>query len=734
MTPNPSALATAAAIVRGDVRLVPPTTGRRVATMSGASIGWRGNTLYVSADESDWSAQATVYRCVQLIAANLASVPLTVADGDELDDTDPIAMLYNDGAVAPSGEVASVSARVVREVAFARAELMGQSFVFIDRAGGNPTGTPLGLYPIYDPVEIIADGSPEGILRGRVAGFVVRTRDGRRVPLLPSEVLWLRYPHPTRPLEALAPWRAAMYAAESDAYARRWQQAEFRNNARPSGVVSLGTVTPQVYEAALAELRTRVDGPDNASKTLVTTSAAGGVGASYQRISLSPEEMSYLESRKANADEIFLAFGVSADLFRPGSTFDNRREAKKGLWSETLVGKLDVLASEIDRQLMPDPGRTVVFDLSGVDALRESQDAVIKRASDATYPDIMMIDEARAAIGLEPLPGGAGAYTLTAYRARAQLTAQAEFMSEITAASTPARMIRHNGTFVLRRARPSLEITARKAVDAVGPIEKVYARHERIGKREVAKLAKRQERAVLQALRKLSRFDLTEAERALEVSALYGRDDAGDAHSLALAEIPDGQRVKADDLFDPVYWRAETMKALESFLEGVWVEGGQRLADKLGVSWDHIDPLVLAKMQGRLADLATVVTGTTRQIIEGQILAEGVLDGESISKLADRIKASFEGMATWRAEMIARTETIGGFNAAAQETAEQSGVALGKQWLATRDSRTRDTHRDLDGARVDMAETFPNGCRFPGDPLGSPGETINCRCVLLYEV
>lgn len=727
-------LTTARAILRGDVRLAGGATSRRYSA-GPVTVGWQPGTD-LDPVLTDWTASAAVARAVMFNAQNLASVPMVVelADGEVTDDH-PIALLWNQGPAATPDRPIVMSARVVRETLYARAELQGQSFAYLER---DSFGVPLGIHPIYDPVQIVTTdpraGDRDAVLRGGVEGFIVSHRGGTRIPLLPDEVLWLRYPHPTIPYAALAPWRAAMWAANADAAARRWIDAEFRNGARPSAVVNLGTVTPEVYERALAELRSRVDGAANAGKTLLTATAPGGVPASYARLSLTPEEMSYLESRKANADEVFLAFGLSPDLFRPGSTFENRREAKRAAWSETLLPKLDVAASEVDRQLAPTREETVGFDLSEVPALQESRDAVVTRTVSAVNGDTLTIDEARAELGRDPLPGGVGAFTITPYRQRAAMAAVADVAVTVIddGEERPERMIRRGGRTVVRRGRRAVR-TVRATVDTVTAVERMYARHERIGKREVAKLAKRQERDVLRALKKLARSSVPDAERTLERTAVYGRSDDGTPWTFPAVVIPDGQRVTADDLFDSVYWRAETMRALESWLEGAWSEGGQRLADKLGVSWDHLDPLVLVQMHLRLATLATHVTETTRQILQAQVLDAGVLEGESIAQLRDRILGTFDGLAKWRAELIARTEVVGGCNAASNVVARETGVVTGRTWLATKDARTRDTHRELDGVRVGLDEPYPNGCRFPGDPDGPAAETINCRCVELYD-
>lgn len=88
----------------------------------------------------------------------------------------------------------------------------------------------------------------------------------------------------------------------------------------------------------------------------------------------------------------------------------------------------------------------------------------------------------------------------------------------------------------------------------------------------------------------------------------------------------------------------------------------------------------------------------------------------------------------YRAQRIARTEAHRIYNTAAhdaQKVAHSKGADVVKQWIAVIDSRTRDSHKELDGELVEGEDdTFSNGLLYPGDPDGPAEEVINCRCFL----
>lgn len=114
-------------------------------------------------------------------------------------------------------------------------------------------------------------------------------------------------------------------------------------------------------------------------------------------------------------------------------------------------------------------------------------------------------------------------------------------------------------------------------------------------------------------------------------------------------------------------------------------------------------------------------------------LTQGILQGDSIGHISDRLQ-TVTNMNQKAAVRNARTLTTGAENGgrfSCSQRLEKMGVQQQKQWMATLDKRTRDSHRMLDGEMVDMDQPFSNGLMYPGDPDMmhiKPEEVYNCRC------
>ena len=128
-----------------------------------------------------------------------------------------------------------------------------------------------------------------------------------------------------------------------------------------------------------------------------------------------------------------------------------------------------------------------------------------------------------------------------------------------------------------------------------------------------------------------------------------------------------------------------------------------------------------------------------RSKIAGAV-TQALIQGESIPKLAKRV-AMQTGETNMKAMVrYARTAMTGAQNKgriAMLQRAKGMGILVKKVWLATLDSRTRDSHQHMDGVTAEVDEKFvtPLGSKMecPGDMNGKPGDVWNCRCTLTYE-
>lgn len=162
---------------------------------------------------------------------------------------------------------------------------------------------------------------------------------------------------------------------------------------------------------------------------------------------------------------------------------------------------------------------------------------------------------------------------------------------------------------------------------------------------------------------------------------------------------------------------------------------GLRIMDELpvvGISFDIDNPRAIEWIARKVFKFAYEVNQTTETQLRGA-LKTAITDGATITDIRKEVERIFGFAEKFRNERIARTETISATNYGAMEAIKQSGVTARKEWIATRDNRTRESHDTLDGEVVGMDETFSNGLQFPGDPESNDAaEIINCRCTIGY--
>ena len=164
-----------------------------------------------------------------------------------------------------------------------------------------------------------------------------------------------------------------------------------------------------------------------------------------------------------------------------------------------------------------------------------------------------------------------------------------------------------------------------------------------------------------------------------------------------------------------------------------------------GVRFDLYDSATVARLLDEQPNLlpprrvkrSTDVPWYHKQVANA--VTQGILQGDSIDKIADRIGETTGEKSRVAMLRNARTACTSAQNAGRIEAMHQQqgmGIEVFKKWIAAHDNRTREAHQEMDGQIVGVDEPFKSilgEILFPGDPAAHPANVYNCRCTLGYE-
>lgn len=158
-------------------------------------------------------------------------------------------------------------------------------------------------------------------------------------------------------------------------------------------------------------------------------------------------------------------------------------------------------------------------------------------------------------------------------------------------------------------------------------------------------------------------------------------------------------------------------------------EAGELKKEELETEFDFYISNEVERTLDTRADLfSQSINETTFNQLKDQF-KESLEEGENRQQLIRRIEQTYRGISKGRAQNIARTEVQVANQTGQFDAYKQAGITL-KIWVSTPDDKTRPSHRALDGQEKPIEQPFDNGLMYPGDPSGSAGEIINCRCTI----
>lgn len=109
----------------------------------------------------------------------------------------------------------------------------------------------------------------------------------------------------------------------------------------------------------------------------------------------------------------------------------------------------------------------------------------------------------------------------------------------------------------------------------------------------------------------------------------------------------------------------------------------------------------------------------------------GIDEGWGMDKIARQISREQGAIDLWKSLRIARTEVVAASNYGVELGADELPGTKVKVWISSFTTTSREDHMAMDGVQVSLGQPFDvagEPLMYPGDPTGSPGNIINCRC------
>lgn len=237
-----------------------------------------------------------------------------------------------------------------------------------------------------------------------IKGFVYLGAGGELVPYLPEDVVWMRYFNPLDEYAGLSPIAPLRQSADMGIDALRANRKLLQNDSTPGLIIELdGVPTDAEVSEFYARWESRFRGVD---KTRRPALLSPGMKAS--NLGFSPRDMEYIESLRWSLEDVTRVFGVPKVMIGDleNTTFSNFSTARRLFWEDTIAAQLAFYTEALRQQLLPhfgDDSLTVEFDMSGVEALKESEENKAKRRSIYVKAGIMTVDEVRREMNLPPL-------------------------------------------------------------------------------------------------------------------------------------------------------------------------------------------------------------------------------------------------------------------------------------------------------------------------------------------
>lgn len=636
------------------------------------------------------------------------------------------------------------------ELTFLHMELTGNAYWAIER---DNKGKPAALWPLLPEFVSVVPDKEKFII-----GYIYKVNN-EEVPFAPDDIIHHKYMNPSDLRMGMSTVQAAARAIDTDAHAADYNRKFFYNSAQPDAVLYTDAqLDEKMYKRLVSQWRDTYGGTANSHRTAILEN-----GLKYQARVLTQKDMDWLNGRNFNRDQILAIFGVPKSIIGLDESMSraNAETAEYVFVKGKIRPKMLRLCARITEDL------AIQFDKKLVVSFTDpvpSDKAFLLEEKKASVNTWRTINEVRAEDGDDPVPGGDELYIANTLHPIGQE------MEEPAPEETPAVAEEDPRDPDGENENPDEKPTEPSNVSSAGDAGSTTGTAGQADKALISK--KKESLEIKKAVTKTQAFDdvrnslcdtfETQFCRAARTVFLEQKKEVLNnlrdrfiqkGYKPTKRKMTQQQKQDINDLFNDAAATAAWVAAFDSiYRQAVQQMGSQALdyviteANAAGLQaavtvYDDSRTGIQKFYDQRETKVSASIDEETDKQLKTS-LAEGIDAGETVAELADRVENIYGAAAGYRAERIARTESIMSTTFATRDAWRISGVVQNQQWLtagdpcpfcADMDGKTLGLNDSEAYFRVGDSITTDDGqtMSFKYQDISGPPLHVNCRCSLI---
>lgn len=539
---------------------------------------------------------------------------------------------------------------------------------------------------------------------GEVNGYFIRQSYGDPIPLEVEEVLRFPFFNPEDPYKGKGPVEAGSDYIATDESTAEYTKNFFANNAGLSGVLNVkGEVTKGAFRKFVRAWRDKYEGVDNAGKVAILRDS----DASFTKVGLGLDEIDMAELRKMSLADVAMMFKVPLELLgkiTEGAGLGRGNiETLEYVFAKYNIEKKmkrfdNILQFALERYYGVDPTQ---LRINHETIIPEDKEFELKER-EVGVDKWLRRNEVRDEEGLDPIEGGDQLFIPMTSVPINEASLDQPATEESKAASKV--MVTRRITRTVSKAEKSERFRL--------TLMRNQTRYERKYKKTVKPI-----------------FDDQRKEALVNL----------EAHSSSLT------KAAQQKLFDDAAYDQRLLESLTPMLTDLAeTQGGLALVFAGDTENEfHMTSQILSHIRSNTRKMATNFNDETLERLN-KTLAEGIQAGEGINELKKRVNVVYDNIEGYRAERIARTETLKASNDATVFAYKQTGYVTAKQWAINPDACPQ--CEEFDGKKIGLDDSFlglgesytytdaeGNEQQITNDydTITSPPLHPNCRCTVI---